>query len=130
MAEFTVFDFMFNNEELENEFIKFFKANNLDPMFTNENRTAPIKVSYVDAKSVINEKGKYAKYLRDISDILSVGQNNQMYNEATFKILNEATTFQKMMNNIRRILNQYNVKTWDKHKKNIWNIVYYTKDLF
>ena len=130
MSEFTVFDFMFNNEELENEFIKFFKANNLDPMFTNENRTAPIKVSYVDAKSVINDKGKYAKYLRNISDILSVGQNNQMYNEATFKILNEATTFQKMMNNIKRILNQYNVKTWDKHKKNIWNIVYYTKDLF
>jgi len=121
---------MFHNGEIENGFIKFFKANNLDPMFTNENRTAPIKVSYVDAKSVINEKGKYAKYLRDISDILSVGQNNQMYNEATFKILNEATTFQKMMNNIRRILNQYHVKTWDKHKKNIWNIVYYTKDLF
>lgn len=130
MAEFTVFDFMFNNEELENKFINFFKVNNLDAMFTNEHRTAPIKVSYVDAKAVINENGKYAKNLRNISDILSVGQNNQMYNEATFKILNEATTFQKMMNNIRRILNQYHVKTWDKHKKNIWNIVYYNKDLF
>ena len=130
MSDFTVFEFMFNNEKVENEFIKFFKVNNLDSMFTDEHRTSPIKVRLPDAQSVINGSGKYAKDLRNISDILSVGQNNQMYNEATFKILDEASTFQKMMNNIRRILNQYHVKTWDKHKKNIWNIVYYNKDLF
>lgn len=129
MAEFTVFDFMFNNEKLENDFIKFFKVNNLDPMFTNEHRTGPIKVYLPDAQSVINDKGKYAQNLRDISDLLSTAQNNKKYNEATFKILYTAKTFQKMMNNIKRILKQEE-RTWDKHKHNIWNIVYYNKDLF
>ena len=120
MAEFTVFEFMFNNEKIEKDFIKFFKVNNLDSMFTDEHRTSPIKVRLPDAQSVINDSGKYAKDLLNLSNILSVGQNNKMYNEATFKIINEATSFQKMMNNIRVINPEKTIKKqkkWYKLKK-------------
>lgn len=127
MDNFTVFDSMFNNEELENEFHKFFYSNNLSPLFTNEHRASPIKVTYIDARSVTNN-GTYASLLKDFSDILSQGNDNQRYEESTFKILQKATTFQKMMNNIKKIIQEYKT-TKPEHLFNFWNIVYYNKDL-
>lgn len=128
MNKFTVFDPMFNNEELENEFHKFFYSNNLSPLFTNEHRTSPIKVTYIDARSVTNN-GSYASQLKDFSDILSIANSNQRYEEATFRILHKASTFQKMMNNIKKVLEEYRT-TDPKFLFNFWNIVYYNKDLF
>lgn len=128
MDKFTVFDPMFNNEELENEFHSFFYKNNLSALFTNEHKTSPIKVTYLDAKSVLNN-GKYASLLKDFSSKLSMANNNQMYNEATFKILQKASTFQKMMNNIKNILEEF-YTTEDGYLHNFWNIVFYNKDLF
>lgn len=129
MDKFTVFDPMFNNEELENEFHAFFYKNNLTSLFTNEHKTSPIKVTYLDAKSVVNNNGAYASMLKDFSDVLSQANDNQMYNESTFKVIQKASTFQKMMNNIKKILQEYRT-TDNEHLFNFWNIVYYNKDLF
>ena len=129
MHEFTVFEFVFNDEKIENEFIKFFKVNNLYALFNNEHKATPIKVRLPDAQSVINNSGKYAKDLKNFSDLLSMAQNNQKFDHSNLKILKTATSFQKMMNIIRNILKQYE-KTLPEHLFNFWNIVYYNKDLF
>ena len=60
MANFNVFNFVFNDEELEEEFENFFLTNNLLPLFTNEHHSTPIRVSYTEARSVVNG-GAYAK---------------------------------------------------------------------
>lgn len=129
MNEFTVFEFVFNDEKIEKEFIKFFKVNNLYPLFDNEHKATHIQVRLPDAQSVINGSGKYANDLKNFSDLLSLGQNNQKFDETNFKILDTAKSFQKMMINIRMLLKQYQT-TKPEHLFNFWNIVFYNKDLF
>lgn len=126
---FQVFDEIYNDQELSNEFHKFFYTNNLLSLFTNEHRAGTIRVTYVDARSVVNPGGQYHQLLLDFSDILAIGSDNKMLEEATFKILYEARTFQRMMNIIRTLVNYY--RTIDPEDiDNFWNIVFYNKQLF
>lgn len=127
--KFQVFDFAFTNEELENEFHNFFYKYGLTPLFTNEHRSPPIKVSYVDARSVVKEGGKYNRELKDFADLLNLFNDNKSYEEALFKILYTSRSMQSMMNKIREISRFYTTLDY-KHQKNLWNIVFYTKEKF
>lgn len=128
MDKFTVFDPQFNDEDLENKFNDFFYKYNLAPLFTNEHRSSPIKVGYLDAKGVANENGSYVKDLKDFSDMLSQGNDNQRYEEATFKVLQKSPNFNVMMRKVRKLIQEYK-STKPEHLFNFWNIVYYNKDL-
>ena len=59
--KFQVFDFLFNDEELEEEFHKFFNKYNLNALFTLEHRSESIKVSDTEARSVTNVARTYTE---------------------------------------------------------------------
>ena len=127
--KFEIFEPRFNNEELEKEFNDFFYKYNLTSLFTNEHRAGSISVTYVDARSVINTGGSYHETLKEFADLLTIGNDNKSYEEALFKIIFEARSFQSFMKKIRDLLNY--AKTVDsKDLNNLWNIVFYNKDVY
>ena len=65
---------------------------------------------------------------KDLSDILSLQTTNKSYEEAIFSIIYRASTFQKLMTNIRK-LNAEFAKTEDGKIGNFWNIVFYSNIL-
>lgn len=129
VEKFQIFDPKYNDDELDNEFHNFFYKYNLTPLFTNEHRAGSITVTYVDARSVINTSGLYHNTLKEFADLLTIGNDNKSYEEALFKIIYEARSFQGMMNKIRNLI-EY-IKTIDPdHMFNLWNIVFYNKDVY
>lgn len=127
--KFQLFEYRFNDEELEKEFNNFFYKYNLTALFTNEHRAGSITVTWADARSVINPTGSYHRRLKDFADLLSIGNDNKAYEEALFKIIYEARTFQGMMNTIKKLMDY--IKTLDNdHKNNQWNIVFYNKEVY
>lgn len=127
--KFHLFEYRFNNDELETEFNNFFHRYNLTPLFTNEHRAGNVTVSYVDARSVINPSGSYHRTLKDFADLLSIGNDNKSYEEALFKIIYEARSFQAMMNTIKKLMDY--IRSLDPdHMFNLWNIVFYNKDVY
>lgn len=126
--KFYIFEYRFNNEELENEFNDFFHANNLNPLFTNEHMAGTITVTYVDVKSVINDGGSYNKTLKDFAELLTLANDNKSFEEAMFRIIYEARSFQALMRQLKKLIDY--IKTVDeRYKHNTWNIVWYNKDL-
>lgn len=126
--KFQIFEPRFNDEQLENEFNNFFYKYNLTSLFTNEHRAGSITVTYVDARSVINEGGSYHETLKDFSDYLSMNIHNKSYEEALFKIIYESRSFQSLMNNIKKVM-EFIDTIDDNYMHNMWNIVFYNKDL-
>lgn len=127
--KFHIFDYKFNNEELESEFNNFFYKWNLTPLLTNEHRSTPITVTWVDARSVLNEGGSYNRILKEFSDILQMNWDNKSYEEALFKMIYEARSFQALMNTIKKF-NHFVHNLDDNIRHNMWNIVWYTKEVY
>ena len=125
---FFIFEYRFNNEELENEFNDFFHANNLHALFTNEHMAWSITVSYVDAKSVINEGGAYRKTLKEFAELITLANDNKSYEEALFRIIYESRSFQSFIRKLKLLI-EYLKTVDERYKHNIWNIVWYNKDL-
>lgn len=130
MENLTIFETKFNNPELEQEFNNFFTKYNLLSLFTNEHRASQITVTYVDAKSLINKGGSYNKTFKAFTDYLNMAQDNKKYEEAIFKIIYNARTFQGLANQIKRLMQYIDSDIDDNHKFNTWNIVWYTKEVF
>lgn len=127
--KFQLFEPRFNDDELEQEFNNFFIRYNLTALFTNEHRAGSITVAWVDARSVVNPAGSYHQTLKEFADVLSIGNDNKAYEEALFKIIYEARTFQGFMRTIRKLMDY--IKTIDdNHLFNLWNIVFYNKEIF
>ena len=59
--KFQVFNFNFNDEELEEEFHKFFNKYNLNAMFSLEHESPEITVSDTEARSVTNVARTYTE---------------------------------------------------------------------
>jgi len=127
MSEFTIFDYVFNDEELEEEFESYFISNDLQSLFTNEHRSSPIRVSWTEARALIN--GTYSKDLLQMKEILTIGTDNKMYENAVFRIIYNSRSMQGMVNRIRRINSYYLNDIDEEHKFNTWNIVWYNKEL-
>ena len=126
--KFFIFEYRFNNEELEQEFNNFFHSNNLNPLFTNEHMAGSITVTYIDAKSVLNDGGSYQKTLKEFAELLTLANDNKSYEEAMFRIIYEARSFQALMRQLKKLIDY--IKTVDeRYKHNTWNIVWYNKDL-
>ena len=128
VPKFTVFETRFNNDELESEFHAFFYKNNLTALFTNEHRSSPITVTYLDAKAVVNTGGAYERPLKEFAEVLSMSNDNQMYEESIFRILEESRSFQAFVRKIKE-LTAYIKQVTENKKHNVWNIVWYNKDL-
>lgn len=127
MNKFQIFEPRYNNEELDNEFHNFFYKYNLTPLFTNEHRASPISVTYVDARSVVGG-GSYSKILLDLADLISIGNDNKSYEEALFRLIYKPTTFQSFMNYVKKHIELIS-SIDDDHIHNLWNIVWYAKEL-
>lgn len=128
--KFYLFEYRFNNEELEQEFNDFFHANNLNPLFTNEHLAGSITVTYVDAKSVLNYGGSYQKTLKEFAELLTLANDNKSFEEAMFRIIHEAKSFQSVMRQLKKIIDYYKRKIdGESYRHNTWNIVWYNKDL-
>ena len=126
--KFYLFEYRFNDEELEKEFNDFFHRNNLNPLFTNEHMAGTITVTYLDAKSVINQGGSYQKTLKEFSELLTLANDNKSYEEAMFRIIYEARSFQGLIRKLKQLI-EYIKQIDDDKKHNTWNIVWYNKDL-
>lgn len=127
--KFQIFEPRFNDDELETEFNNFFHKYNLTALFTNEHRAGSISVTYVDARSVINTDGSYHNTLKEFADLLTIGNNNKSYEEALFKIIYESRSFQSFMKKIKDLL-EYAQSIDPKDLDNLWNIVFYKKDVY
>lgn len=128
VQKFDIFNERFNDEELSNEFHAFFYKNNLTPLFTDEYMASPISVTYVDAKSVVNDGGSYQKTLEEFADLLTIANDNKSYEEAMFRIIQEARSFQSFIKKLKELINY--LKTVDeRYTHNTWNIVWYNKEL-
>lgn len=129
--ELPIFQFHrnFNDDELEQDFYDFFAKYNLMPLFSNEHRAPQIYTDYLDMKSVVKPGGSFHKTLLDMAEILTIGDDNKMYEEALFRIIYNASTFKQMIKSIRKIINYYMSEVDKKHEFNLWNIVWYKKDL-
>lgn len=126
--KFYIFEYRFNNEELENEFNDFFNRNNLHSLFTNEHMAGTITVSFNDARSVIKDGGAWNKPLKEFAELLTLANDNKSYEEAMFRIIYESRSIQGLVGNIKKLIDY--IKTIDeRYKHNTWNIVWYNKDL-
>ena len=123
MNEFFVFDTKSNNEELTKRFHRFFKINGLDPLFTREHQSSHITVSDLEMRSLVNT-GKTAQPLLDVKDLLTMNTDNKRYDSAVLRLIDEPSSFTKFINNLKRLNTYYSIME-PKHKKNLWNIVYY-----
>lgn len=144
MRNINLFTFKFYNPELEEEFYNFFNKYNLTSLFTNDYRAPGIVVSLPDAQSVVKTSGKfyvqnglrvetggsYHELLKKFSDYLIIAQDNKSYEEAIFKIIYNARTFQKLINNIKKVMSFIDSEIDNEHKFNAWNIVFYTKSVY
>ena len=127
MSEFTIFEYVFNDEELEEEFENYFIRNDLLSLFTNEHDSTKIRVSWTEARGLIN--GTYVKDLMQMKEILTIGTDNKMYENAVFRIIYNSRSMQGMVNRIRRINSYYLNVIDEEHEFNTWNIVWYNKEL-
>ena len=130
MQRLQIFEPLFNNDELDQEFQNFFYKNGLTPLFTNEHRAGTISVTYIDAKSVVNKGGSYQKILKKFADYLVLAQDNKSYEEAIFEVIYKARTFQKLINNIKKVMAFIDSQIDSEHLFNTWNIVFYTKSVY
>lgn len=129
VQKLEIFEPRFNNEELEEEFNKFFFKNNLTPLFTNEHRAGSISVTYLDARSVIKPGGSYNKTLLEFADILQMNWDNKSFEEALFKMIYEARSFGKLMKIIEETI-RYVYDLDEDRQHNMWNIIWYTKEVY
>lgn len=124
----SVFDYNFNNPELEEEFNNFFFKNGLLPLFTDEHRSTPIKVGYSEAVGVI--KGAYKEDLKTLANKLMTAVDNKSYQEMMLKIIYNSGTVNNLMRRVRKLNDYIKNDILDKHQFNKWNITWYDKTIF
>lgn len=122
----NLFDLLATNQNDIEDFKKFFDVFNMEPLFTNARRTSNIKVSWMDMRNVINQ-GRYYDTMVEFSNIMSMNQNNLMFEDALFDIINSTISFQKMIDNMDKLINYIHNQIEDKHQFNKWNIVFYAE---
>lgn len=124
-----LFNIISMDEKAEQKFHQFFHQYNLLPLFTNEHRSTQIRVSDSEMRAVINEHGAYHDTLKHFADYLLIASDNKKYEEAVFKVIYEARSFAGLMKNIKKIMDydKHNLKP--EHQYNLWNVVFYNKDL-
>ena len=127
IPKLQVFEVLTVDEELAKEFNDFFTKWDLLPLFTNEHRTGKIKVTDADARAVTNHGGAYNKDLKLFSELMDYAQDNKSYEQALFKVLYGAKSFQKLMNNIRNVSKHIRNEIQQDRQHNRWNIVFYDK---
>lgn len=125
----TIFEYRFNDDELERDFNDVFYQLNLLPLFTHEHRSTPIKVGYNDARGAVNAHGSWRKDLKELSDVISWSQDNQSFDEVMLKLIHTPKDFNGMMRKIRKMLDFIKNQIKDDHIYNMWNIVWYSKIL-
>lgn len=128
MKQFTVFEYTFNNPELEEKFEKFFAVDGLTKLFSYEHKSTPIRVSLPDAQSIV-KNGHVAEYFLDFIEILKLADDNKQYKHALLKNLDSSGTFAKLRNVIKREV-QYQKVVLAKHQGNFWNIVWYSDHIY
>ena len=104
VPEIPLFNMISTNEQRINDFYAFFYRYGLDPIFTDAYRTDHISVTDNDIGSVINEGGAYHKPLKELAQLLSMASDNDSYQEAMFRIIDEPKSFQTMMNYIKQFI--------------------------
>lgn len=117
------------DKEIEEEFYNFFVKWDLLNLTTNAHKTGVIKVTDSDARAVINFGGAYNKDLKEFSEVMDYAQDNKSHEQAIFKVIYGVKSFQKLMNNIRKINRFVKNEIDSEHQYNRWNIVFYNKKL-
>lgn len=128
MNNYTVFEYVFNDEQLEENFEKQIQSLNIEPIFTYEHRSTPIKVNWAEARSIVNGTSYYQTFAK-FSDYVHMNVDNKSYDNALFKLLYSSNTIQGMVNIMKRIMDVHD-NADENRKHNTWNIVYYTENVY
>lgn len=128
VPKIQLFNVLTVDDQRENDFYAFFYKYALMPLFTDEHRTTNITVTDNDVRSVINTGGTYHKLLKELSQLLTIQNEKDMFQEAMLKLIDTPTSFQKFMNNVKKVINHLKTVTID-NKTRIWAIVFYMDDL-
>lgn len=129
LSDYFYFDYDTSLDKRTKEVKEFYKVlNNLDfeNLLQNTSSSTPIKVSWLDVRSVING-GKYYELVNEISNYFNYGYFTNFEFANKYKSMKYFTknvkTFQKLMNNFKKIKNVI-----DKTNEgfNLWNIVKYS----
>lgn len=125
LSDYFYFDYDTSIDKRAKEVEDFYKVlNNLD-LENLLQTTTPIKVSWLDVRSVING-GKYYELVNEISNYFNYGYFTNYEFANKYKVMKYFTknvkTFQKLMNNFKKIKNEV-----DRSNEgfNLWNIVKY-----
>lgn len=124
-----VFDYNFNDEDLENDFNDYMASDDMIALFTEEHLIPTISVSYIEAKSIVNEHGAYRKIFDDFKDYLNNQIDNKAYNEAILRVIYNPKSIQALTNNMKKVMRFKKTEVLPEHEFNFWNIVYYNKNL-
>ena len=120
---YTVFNILSINQELAQEFHRFFTINTLTPLFTHEHIASHISVSDNELRSIVTTGSKVKPYL-ELATFILTHSDNKGYNRAMLRIIDEPKSFTKLTTYVTRI-----VKLWetieDEYRPNFWNIVLY-----
>ena len=127
---YFVFEHQTTDEQLIKEFNKSMKKLDLEPLFTDEHRSTPIKVDYLHLKSVANKTGASIPHLQLFSDFIHMSDDNKMYASVMLRTINQPTTFKSFMDTIKAINNYIQHGILPKYLHNTWNIVWYNEDLY
>lgn len=128
VPKIQLFNVLTVDDQRENDFYAFFYKYGLMPLFTDEHRTTNITVTDNDVRSVINTGGAYHKPLKELAQLLTIQNEKDMFQEAMLKLIDTSTSFQKFMNNVKKVINHLKSVTID-NKTRIWAIVFYMDDL-
>ena len=126
--ELTIFEYKFNNDELKEEFNAFFYRFNLIPLFNNEQLAGHINVSEIDARSIINPGGAHRRMFLELADYLSIASDNDSYEEAVFRLIKDTGHSRTLITKVRKYVEFIRTVQVD-HLFNLWNIVWYKKDI-
>jgi len=124
--QLNYFNYQFDDMELMQKFEEYILTN-VNEIFTDaEFFTKKLRVTYTEARSVVNDTGSYRTTLQAIVNTLNMQANNkskykEMHESLILAVnLYETNTFQGLMNKLRKYLSelvQYGYQ---------WNVVYYT----
>lgn len=121
---FTVFNTLTINQEMVQEFHRFFSINNLTPLFTSEQLSSHISVSDNELRSIVTTGSKVKPFL-DLASFLLENTHNKRYNDALLRIIDEPNSFTKFTTYVTRIVNLWYKEENENRKNNFWNAVFY-----
>lgn len=128
----NIFEFTFDDQQLEEDFYKKLATLEIESLFTHDHRSSSIKVTWADARSMVNELKDYQTF-KNVKTSLDLGEenDNKQFNVSVLKIINESNNMNSLRTKLKKAT-EFEKRLFafsDKAHNNMWNIVWYTDEV-